>query len=143
MRAKVTLGRAAWFLCACLLLLPSLAAAAPEPASHPTNGHERYAVAVNRGYLSVLQLSLSSSDGPLPQSRQLPDNSGADDNDAGTTEEIAIAGCVLFVLALCAAPRAPAAEASRVCAAHAPRACSSIRAIDPFSPRPPPTHVLL
>ena len=64
----------------------------------------------------------------------------AADDDAGTTEEIAIPGSVLFALALCTAPRAPALEASIACPPHVACACRSFTAADPFTPRPPPTH---
>jgi hypothetical protein len=123
MGAKITFGRAAWLLCACLVLVPRDAAAAAEP--------------------SVLAFSLSATDGALPHSQPPENPSGAADDDAGTTEEIAIPGSLLFVLALCAAPRAPALEASIACAPRVACACRSFSAADPFTPRPPPSHVPL
>jgi hypothetical protein len=120
MGARITLSRAAWLLFACLVLVPRDAAAAAEP--------------------SALAFSLSATDSALPHSQQPENPGGAADDDAGTTEEIAIPGSVLFVLALCTAPRAPALEASIACPPHVACACRSFTAADPFTPRPPPTH---
>ena len=75
----------------------------------------------------------------VPRTLNQPNRRRVDDNDR---QSAGVLTSPTFALALCASPRAPALEAIPALATHTGRGCGSSAAIDPFAPRPPPTHLL-
>jgi hypothetical protein len=79
--------------------------------------------------------------GGVPGTLKYSNRRSIEDNDREPAGVITNPTFAPLTLMLCASPRAPGLEGSAACAPHTTRACRSLTAIDPFAPRPPPTHV--
>jgi hypothetical protein len=187
------LRQAFWIVCACVLLLPRVAAAQPSrgPDFDGDGRRDRFTVdrrepSVVRVWLSasgttelirtrgpVLQVVVTDLDGDHRQElvarggesrihvwthtrtgfrsyrrRHLdagaifqPNHRRLADDDSERPGVINNVTFVAFALRLCASPRAPDLEASIAPAPHPAPADRSAPTIDPFAPRPPPTHI--
>ena len=153
-RLALTSRRAFSMVGACVLLVVPVAAAADPSLSigFASDGQRDLVLLDHRP--PILQVSLSASSSTqdthetfnpdrrphvVPATLTKPNRHAVDDNDTEMGGELSTP---IFVLALCASPRAPALEANGARTSHTHRACASSTSVDPFIPRPPPARDL-
>jgi hypothetical protein len=189
----LTLRRAFWMVCACVLLLAPVAAAEPSLTIDLDGDGRRDQIMLDGREPSVLHVWLSASGKTQTIRTRVPllqivavdldgdhrpeliardsdsqihvwtrkrkgfhsfrprhavspalarrDIRNIEDRDGEPFGEITSRPCAPFALTLCASPRAPGLEGATARASHAARAGRSLTAVDPFAPRPPPSHV--
>jgi hypothetical protein len=142
---KSTLTRAFWMGCACLLLLPRASGTEPSLPRHkpsalstwPSASHTHDVIRTSaRSYRSGAAFHLT----PVQ-----PHHHGVHDEDreAESSDDFTLITFAPLTLLQCALPRAPDLTASYAGRPQATRSHRSFTPLDPFLPRPPPTHSAL
>jgi hypothetical protein len=147
-RRLPTLSRALWMACACLCLLPRLAAAAEPSLVIDFDGDGRHDhVMLDGRQPSLLHVWKHRPNGfhryrprhDSPQGLTSPTSrriDGGEEEPAGLPDSTFVPSALVR-----AAPHAPTNGASRICAPHGTPACHRSPAVQPFAPRPPPASL--